>query len=131
MDASKEMITNKIFFLYSIHLFDQRMFYYFVIFHKKDSKNKNLVIRKWETNWIYCGANCLDAICLKLWNGTMNDHKMRMQCMVVPRWTLIHNICQMKCMFMPKEAFFPFYYNVVIVMNLLLYTRKCEGKWGK
>jgi len=22
----------------------------------------------------------------------------------------------------------PFFYNVVIVMNLLLYTRKCEGK---
>jgi len=32
----------------------------------------------------------------------------------------------MKCMLMPKEAFFPFFYNVVIVKNLLLYTRKCE-----
>ena len=28
-DASKDMITNKILFLYSIHWFDQRMFYYF------------------------------------------------------------------------------------------------------
>jgi len=31
-DASKDMITNKILFLYSIHLFDQRMFYYFSSF---------------------------------------------------------------------------------------------------
>jgi len=29
-DASKDMITNKLLFLYSIHLFDQRMF---IIFH--------------------------------------------------------------------------------------------------
>jgi len=35
----------------------------------------------------------------------------------------------MKCMLMPWEAFFSyFFYNGVIVMNLLLYTRKCEGK---
>jgi len=48
MDASKEMITNKILFLYSVHWFDQRMFYYFLIIHKKDSKN--LVIKKVGNN---------------------------------------------------------------------------------
>jgi len=37
------------------------------------------------------------------------------------------NDMPMKCMLMPKEAFFPFF-NVVTMMNLLLYTRKCEGK---
>jgi len=39
MDASKEMITDNILFLYSTHWFDQRLFYYFLIFHKKESKN--------------------------------------------------------------------------------------------
>jgi len=35
-------------------------------------------------------------------------------------------------MLMPKEVFFYFFYNGVIVMNLLLYTRKKgEGKGRK
>jgi len=37
----------------------------------------------------------------------------------------------MKCMLMPKEVFFLFFYNGVIVINLLLYTRKGEGKGNK
>jgi len=28
-----------------------------------------------------------------------------------------------------RDIFFLLFYNIVIVMNLLLYIRKCEGKW--
>ena len=70
---------------------------------------------KWETIWIYFSAIFFFKlyICmLKLWTWYNGWPHNGMQCMFVPRRELIHMICK-------------------IVMNLLLYTRKGEGKGRK
>jgi len=72
----------------------------------------------------------MHATCWNYEHGTLDHHRMGMQCIFVHSGTLTWYANEMYA-YALRDIFLTFFYNGVIVMNLLLYTRKGEGKGRK
>jgi len=114
------------------------MFHYFLIFDKKDSKN--LVTSKMgnNLNLFYCNFFCLFS---KIYvNACYVFESLDTVSWMTTEWECNAWLCLAGHLFIwyANEMYayalgdiFSFFYNGVIVMNLLLYTRKGESKWRK